>query len=121
MPSLDEIAAAVWSYRNKDLEQRDTYQILRDIPGDTLTHQVPHKDPITAKDDGQTTSLATLAGYGDFQHTATRETLLAAVRGIVDAVKAAPGPDAAKAAEEAYNAFAAKLQGIKVTVTAGGQ
>lgn len=116
MPSLDEIAAAVWSYKNPGIEQRDAYQVLRDIPGDTLTHQVPHKDPITAKDDGQTTSLATLAGYGDFQHTATRETLLAAVRGIVDAVKAAPGPDAAKAAEDAYNAFAAKLQGIKITV-----
>ncbi|MBT2566590.1 hypothetical protein J7I84_08800 [Arthrobacter sp. ISL-85] len=120
MPSLDEIARAVWSYKNPDIEQRDAYQVLRDVPGDTLTRQVPHKDPITAQDDGQTTSLATMAGFTDYQHTATRETLLAAVRGIVDAVKAAPGPDAAQAAEDAYNAFAAKLNTIKVTVTAGG-
>lgn len=118
MPSLDEIAQAVWAYKNG--QDRDAYQILRDIPGDVLTKQVPHKDPVTGNDDGQTTSLATLAGFGDFQHTATRETLLAAVRGIVDAVKAAPGPDAAKAAEDAYNAFADKLNSIKVTVTAGG-
>ena len=96
------------------------HDVTRDyIPGATLTRQVPYKDPVTGQATGQTTSLATMAGYFDFQHTATRETVLAAVRGIVDAVKAAPGADAAQVAEAAYKAFADKLAGIKVTVTAG--
>jgi len=72
MPSLDEIARAVWSYKNADIEQRDAYQVLRDIPGDTVTKQVPHKDPVTGQDDGQTTSIATMAGYFDFQAVQTR-------------------------------------------------
>ena len=38
----------------------------------TLTKQVPHKHPITGKDDGETTSLATMAGYFDFQAVQTR-------------------------------------------------
>lgn len=96
-----------------------------ELPGLTakavVDQPVPHKDPITGQDTGQTTSLATMAGFTDFQHTNTRESLLAAVRGIVDAVKAAPGPDAALVAEEAYAAFAEKLAGIKLTVTAGGE
>lgn len=37
-----------------------------------LTKQVPHKDPITGKDDGTTTSLATMAGFFDFQAVQTR-------------------------------------------------
>lgn len=119
MPSAQEIAQAVWSFQNKDLDHRDMRQIVADIPKDTVGRPVPYRDPITGGETGQTTSLGTLAAFSDFQHTSTRESLLAAVRGIVDAVKAAPGPDAAKAAEDAYAAFAEKLGSIKLTITAG--
>lgn len=70
MPSAQEIAQAVWGYNNGT--DRDAWQILRDIPGDTLTKQFPHKDPITGKDDGQTTSLATVGGFFDYQAVQTR-------------------------------------------------
>ena len=89
MPSLDEIARAVWSYKNADIEQRDAYQVLRDVPADTVTKQVPHKDPITGNDDGATTSLATMAGYADFQATATRALVLQGPSGIAQQINAA--------------------------------
>jgi len=79
MPSLDEIAQAVWAYRNPGIEQRDAYQILRDTPADTLKHPVPYKDPVTGADSGQTTTLGTVAGFNDFQHNATRVGIPAAV------------------------------------------
>jgi len=127
-PSEDELSAAEVQQINETTQaiannvfDRLMKELAPVVADATLTKQVPYKDPVTGQNTSQTTSLATLAGFGDFQHTATRSTLLAAVRGIVDAVKAAPGPDAAKAAEDAYNAFAAKLGAIKVTVTAGGE
>lgn len=49
------------------------------LPQAVVTAQVPHKDAVTGKDDGQTTSLATMAGFSDFQHTATRGNVPAAV------------------------------------------
>jgi hypothetical protein len=49
------------------------HDVTRDhIPGAVLNKQVPHKDPITGLDDGQTTSLATMAGFFDFQAVQTR-------------------------------------------------
>lgn len=45
------------------------------IPGAVLSRPVPYKDPITGGDTGQTTTLATLAGFADFQTVATRALL----------------------------------------------
>jgi hypothetical protein len=77
MPSLQEIAQAVWGYRNGD--DRDAYQRLRDLPGDVMNTPVPYRDPVTGEDTGHTTSLATVAGFTDFNHVATRTALPAAV------------------------------------------
>lgn len=43
------------------------------------TYIVPHFDPATGKDDGHGTTLATMVGYSDLQHTATRSTVPPAV------------------------------------------
>jgi hypothetical protein len=71
MPSLEEIAAAVWGYKRNG-EDRDASQILKDVPADVLNARVPYKDPVTGEDDGRTTSLATTVGYADFQAVQTR-------------------------------------------------
>lgn len=84
------------------------------IPAKVLAAPVPYKDPVTGKDTGQTTSLATVAGFNDFQHNATRAGVPAAVlnqaftlpdgtvtnlAGILSAINAKPaaagGPGAA--------------------------
>lgn len=49
MPSLDEIARAVWSYRNTDIEQRDAYQVLRDTPGAVWKQPIDWRDPATGE------------------------------------------------------------------------
>lgn len=66
------------------------HDVTRDyIPGATLTRQVPYKDPVTGQDTGQTTSLATMAGYADFQANATRALVLQGPSGIAAQINAA--------------------------------
>ena len=66
------------------------HDVTRDyIPGATLTRQVPYKDPVTGQDTGQTTSLATMAGFADFQATATRALVLQGPAGIASQINAA--------------------------------
>jgi len=66
------------------------HDVTRDyIPGATLTRQVPYKDPVTGGDTGQTTSLATMAGYADFQASATRALVLQGPAGIASQINAA--------------------------------
>lgn len=102
MATPEEYAHAVWSYINSEVETRDAYQILRDTPKDTVDRQVPHKDPVTGLDDGQTTSLATMAGYADFQANQTRLNTDAKT-------VAASIPDGI--AQDVINALAARLGG----------
>lgn len=61
-----------------------TRQHLKDtIPGlaaaATVAQPIPYKDPVTGADTGRDTSLATVGGFSDFQHNATRTSLPAAV------------------------------------------
>ena len=66
------------------------HDVTRDyIPGATLTRQVPYKDPVTGGDTGQTTSLATMAGYADFQAAATRALILQGPAGLAQQINAA--------------------------------
>ncbi|MEV4991199.1 hypothetical protein [Pseudarthrobacter sp. LMD1-1-1.1] len=55
----------------------------------TLTKQVPYKDPVTGQDTGQTTSLATLAGFADFQAVATRALVAQGPAGVAAQINAA--------------------------------
>ena len=74
------------------------------LPKLILDRPVPYKDPITGKDTGETTTLATMAGFADFQATQTRlNTNAASV--------AASIPDAI--AQEVIDALAARLGGAK--------
>jgi hypothetical protein len=52
---------------------------LGTVPGKVLTEPVQYHDPATGQPTGGTTSLATFAGFGDFQHQATRSQVPAAV------------------------------------------
>ena len=65
MPSLDEIARAVWSYRNADIEQRDAYQVLRDVPGDTWKHPIDWRDPATGELKPDATTAETQLSFLD--------------------------------------------------------
>ncbi|ALV43108.1 hypothetical protein AU252_19710 [Pseudarthrobacter sulfonivorans] len=98
--------------------------IVKEVPKATVAatwkHPIDNRHEVTGELQAGATTPETVLSYVNYQHTATRETLLAAVRGIVDAVKAAPGPDAAAVAEAAYAAFAEKLAGLKLTITTGG-
>jgi len=47
---------------------------VKDIARAVVTEPVPYKDPVTGQDTGQTTTLATIAGYADFQAVQTRLT-----------------------------------------------
>ena len=84
---------------------KDTIPVL--AAAATVAQRVPYKDPITGQDSGQETSLATMAGYADFQHNATRTSVPAAVlnqaftlpdgtvtnlAGILAAIHAQPAP-----------------------------
>ena len=110
------------------------------LPLAVVTAQVPHKDAVTGKDDGTTTSLATMAGYSDFQHTATRTSLPPAVlnqaftlpggtvtnlAGILAAINAKPAAaggtamvasDPTVIADAVVNAIVTNV-GIKTTIT----
>lgn len=78
-----------------------TKKDLGEVPNKVLTQQVPYKDPITGQDTGQSTSLATMAGYADFQATQTRlntnaKTVAASIpdsiaQGVIDALAARLG------------------------------
>jgi murein DD-endopeptidase MepM/ murein hydrolase activator NlpD len=46
--------------------------LKNELPKLVVNQPVPYKDPVTGKDTGQTTTLGTLAGFADFQATATR-------------------------------------------------
>jgi hypothetical protein len=49
-----------------------TKRDLAEVPRKVVTEPVPYKDPITGKDTGQTTTLATIAGFADFNAVQTR-------------------------------------------------
>jgi len=51
-----------------------TKKDLSEVPRKVVTEPVPYKDPITGQDTGQTTTLATIAGFADFQAVQTRLT-----------------------------------------------
>ena len=51
-----------------------TKKDLSEVPRAVVTEPVPYKDPITGQDTGQTTTLATIAGFADFQAVQTRLT-----------------------------------------------
>lgn len=82
---------------------------------------IDHRNPETGELEPGATTPETVLSYANWRLVKTLEAVTASARGIVDAVKAAPGEDAAKVAEDAYKAFADKLAGIKLTVTAGGE
>ena len=66
-----------------------TKKDLAGVPQAVVTAQVPYKDPVTGNDTGQTTSLATMAGFADFQATATRALVLQGPAGIASQINAA--------------------------------
>jgi len=66
-----------------------TKKDLAGVPQAVVTAQVPYKDPVTGQDTGQTTSLATMAGFADFQATATRALVLQGPAGIASQINAA--------------------------------
>ena len=66
-----------------------TKKDLAGVPQAVVTAQVPYKDPVTGQDTGQTTSLATMAGYADFQASATRALVLQGPAGIASQINAA--------------------------------
>lgn len=45
---------------------------LSELPRKVVTEPFPYKDPVTGEDTGQTTTVATVLGFADFQATATR-------------------------------------------------
>ena len=66
-----------------------TKKDLAGVPQAVVTAQVPYKDPVTGQDTGQTTSLATMAGYADFQASATRALVLQGPAGLAQQINAA--------------------------------
>lgn len=114
LPNL--IARAIWSYANG--ESRDAYQILRDIPKDTVGFPVTYFKPGTAEPAG-TTTIGSAAGNADLQHVASRQAVADAARAIVDSIKTTLGTDAGVAAEAAYEEFLKKLSTINLTISTG--
>ena len=98
----------------------DNAATKKDLAG-IWKQSIDHRNPETGALEPGATTPETVLSYANWRLVTTLNTVAASARGIVDAVKAAPGEDAAKVAEEAYNAFADKLKGIKLTVTAGGE
>ena len=83
-------------------ELRETMQAIADnlfnrlstepapiIAKTVLEYQVPHKDPLTGQDTGNTTSLATMAGYADFQAVQTRSLIQQGPAGVAAQLNAA--------------------------------
>lgn len=66
-----------------------TKKDLAGVPDAVLTKQVPYKDPVTGQDTGQTTSLATMAGYADFQASQTRALVQQGPAGVAEQINAA--------------------------------
>jgi hypothetical protein len=52
-----------------------TKKDLGELPQTFVTHPFPYKDPKTGNDTGQTTNVATVLGFADFQAVATRALL----------------------------------------------
>jgi len=98
----------------------DNAATKKDLAG-IWKQSIDHRNPETGELEPGATTPETVLSYANWRLVTTLNTVAASARGIVDAVKAAPGEDAAKAAEDAYAAFADKLKGIKLTVTAGGE
>ena len=120
-----------------------TRQHLKDtIPGlsaaATVAQPIPYKDPITGADAGQPTNIATVVGFTDYQHNATRTSVPAAVlnqaftlpdgtvtnlAGILAAIHAQPSSGAASVssdpqviADAVVNAIVTTV-GIRTTIT----
>lgn len=112
MATLDDLKTAITSP-----------DVLDAIARTVATRAVPYYDPATGKDTGHGTTLATVLGYNDFQHTLTRTNVPAAVlnqpfttpagtstnlAGILAQIDAKPSGAAAVAAVD-VDALAAKL------------
>lgn len=59
------------------------------IPGAVLNKPVPYKDPVTGQDTGQTTTLATMVGFADFQAVQTRSLVQQGPAQIAEQINAA--------------------------------
>ena len=82
-----------WEWAKKVLtalsDNAATKKDLAGVPQAVVTARVPYKDPVTGQDTGQTTSLATMAGYADFQAAATRALVLQGPAGLAQQINAA--------------------------------
>jgi hypothetical protein len=78
--SAAEVDAIVLESNKQHIETRRIFlEALAAVPGNVLKQPVPYKDPVTGADTGQPTNLATVVGFTDFQHNATRTSIPAAV------------------------------------------
>jgi len=108
-------------------------RIKTELPSDTaaavLNGAIPYKDPVTGADTGQTTTLSTVGGFTDYNHSVTRRDVPAAVlnqqftladgtltnlAGILSAINAKP-----VTAGTVVNAPAADPQAIADAVLSG--
>jgi len=92
-----------------------------DIGAAVWKYPIDNRNATTGALEPNKTTPETVLSYGDWRLVLVMNSLEATARGIVDAVKAAPGPDAAQVAEEAYKAFADKLSNLKLTIGTEGK
>jgi hypothetical protein len=72
-----------------DVDREWVKDRVGEVPAAVLAHPVTHFDPTSGKADGQTTDLATIAGYRDFQDNTTRTDVADVAARVTDAVSAA--------------------------------